>query len=156
MLKILDETEDFVLNLVISMFSPDRSSRFEAWNFIKKETLAHVFPCEFCETFKNIFINRTTPVPAPVLNFSHLRYTQIWTFLVRLFPFRDRLQISIREAPLPRYSYEKMFWKYAANLQENTHAELWYPPQTSNYIRKETLAQVFSCGFWEIFKNTFI
>ena len=58
--------------------------------------------------------------------------------------------------PSPRYSYEKMFWKYAANLQENTHAELWYPPQTSNYIRKETLAQVFSCGFWEIFKNTFI
>ena len=24
-------------------------------NFIKKETLALVFPCEFCEIFKNIF-----------------------------------------------------------------------------------------------------
>ena len=26
-----------------------------ACNFIKKETLAHVFSCEFCEIFKNAF-----------------------------------------------------------------------------------------------------
>ena len=23
-------------------------------------------------------------------------------------------------------SWEKMFWKYAANLQENAHAEVWF------------------------------
>ena len=28
-------------------------------------------------------------------------------------------------------------------------------PQAYNFIKKETLAQVFSCEFWEIFKNTF-
>ena len=28
-------------------------------------------------------------------------------------------------------------------------------PDASNYIRKETPAQVFSCGFFEIFKSTF-
>ena len=28
------------------------------------------------------------------------------------------------EAPIQRCSYEKVFWKYAANLQENTHAEV--------------------------------
>ena len=27
--------------------------------------------------------------------------------------------------------------------------------QTCNFIKKETLAQVFSCKFYEIFKNTF-
>ena len=27
----------------------------EAYNFIKKETLAQVFSCEFCEIFKNTF-----------------------------------------------------------------------------------------------------
>ena len=27
--------------------------------------------------------------------------------------------------------------------------------QTCNFIKKETLAQVFSCEFWEISKNTF-
>ena len=28
-------------------------------NFNKKETLAQVFSCEFCEIFKNIFFHRT-------------------------------------------------------------------------------------------------
>ena len=30
------------------------------------------------------------------------------------------------EVALQRWSYKKMFWKYAANLQETTHAEVWY------------------------------
>ena len=28
-------------------------------------------------------------------------------------------------AHLLRWSYEKQFWKYVANLQENTHAGVW-------------------------------
>ena len=35
----------------------------QAFNFIKKETLAQVFSCEFCEIFKNTFFTehlRTT------------------------------------------------------------------------------------------------
>ena len=30
------------------------------------------------------------------------------------------------EAAFQRYSLEKVFWKYAANLQENTHSEVWF------------------------------
>ena len=30
------------------------------------------------------------------------------------------------EAALHRCSYKKMFWKYAASLQDNTHAEVWF------------------------------
>ena len=30
------------------------------------------------------------------------------------------------EASPQRRSYKKVLWKYAANLQENTHAELWF------------------------------
>ena len=33
-----------------------------ACNFIKKETLAQVFSCEFCENTKNSFSYRTPPV----------------------------------------------------------------------------------------------
>ena len=29
------------------------------------------------------------------------------------------------EAVLQRCSYEKVFWKYAANLQESNHSKLW-------------------------------
>ena len=39
----------------------------EACNFIKKNTLAHVFFCEFCEISKNIFSYRTPPVAASSL-----------------------------------------------------------------------------------------
>ena len=34
----------------------------QACNFIKKETLAQVFSCKFCEISKNTFSNRTPPV----------------------------------------------------------------------------------------------
>ena len=38
-----------------------------ACNFIKKETLAQVFSCEFCKISKNTFFYRTPPVAASVL-----------------------------------------------------------------------------------------
>ena len=41
---------------------------FLACNFIKKEALTQVFPCEFCEIFKNTFFYRTPPV-ADSVNF---------------------------------------------------------------------------------------
>ena len=37
-----------------------------ACNFIKKETLAQVFSCDFCEIFKNTFCYRTPQVAAAV------------------------------------------------------------------------------------------
>ena len=38
----------------------------KAWNFIKKEILAQVFSCEFCEISKNTFFYRTSLVAASV------------------------------------------------------------------------------------------
>ena len=32
----------------------------QAWNFVKKETLAQVFSCKFCEIFKNTFFLQNT------------------------------------------------------------------------------------------------
>ena len=37
----------------------------EACNFIKKETLAQVFSCEFCEIFENIFFTEHLRTTAP-------------------------------------------------------------------------------------------
>ena len=39
----------------------------EAGNFIKKETLAQVFSCEFCEISKSAFSYRTPPVAASLV-----------------------------------------------------------------------------------------
>ena len=44
-----------------------RQLRPEACNFIKKETLAQVFSCEFCKIFKNTFSYRAPPVAASSL-----------------------------------------------------------------------------------------
>ena len=59
--------------------------------FVKKETLAQVFSCEFCEICKNTFSYRTPPVAAFDFSkasiFSHLRrkeylvYQQLHQFL---------------------------------------------------------------------------
>ena len=42
-------------------------------NFIKKETLAQMFSCEFCDISKNTFLHRTPPVAAStVTSYFHL------------------------------------------------------------------------------------
>ena len=48
--------------------------RLEACNFVKKETLAQVFSCEFCEIYKNTFYYRTPLVAASgvIINFAIL------------------------------------------------------------------------------------
>ena len=33
---------------------------------------------------------------------------------------------SFSEAGIQWGSYEKVFWKFAENLQENTYAEMWF------------------------------
>ena len=42
--------------------------RPELYNFIKKETLAQVFFCEFCEISENTFSYKTPPVAASEVN----------------------------------------------------------------------------------------
>ena len=58
-----------------------------------------------------------------------------------------------------RCSVKKVFLEISENSQENTCAGVFskqsWRPQTSNFIKKETLVQVFSCEFSENSKNTF-
>ena len=42
----------------------NKDAGLQACNFIKKETLAQVFSCEFCEMIKNSFFCRTSLVAA--------------------------------------------------------------------------------------------
>ena len=46
------------------VFNKVAGLRPKARNFIKKETLAQVFSCEFCEISRNTFSYRTLPVAA--------------------------------------------------------------------------------------------
>ena len=56
------------------------------------------------------------------------------------------------EAVVWRCSVESVSLENSQNSQENTCARASF---LINFIKKEALAQVFSCECWEIFKNTF-
>ena len=65
------------------------------------------------------------------------------------------------EAVAQRCSVKKMLLEISQNSQENTRArvslllKLQAPDSACNFIKRPTLAQVFSCEFCEISKNTF-
>ena len=52
-----------------------------------------------------------------------------------------------------------MFLEISQNLQENTCAGVSFliklQVSACNFRKEETLAQMFSCEFWEIFKDIF-
>ena len=56
------------------------------------------------------------------------------------------------EAVGQMYSVKKVFLEILQNSQENTCARA---SLLIKFIKKETLAQVFSCEFCEMFKNAF-
>ena len=50
---------------------------------------------------------------------------------------------------------KKAFLKSSQNSQENNYASVSFCRPACNFIKKETLAPVFSCELCEIFKNSF-
>ena len=57
-------------------------------------------------------------------------------------------------------SVKKMFLEIPQNSQENTCARVSFliklQAEACNFIKKEALTQVFSCEFYENFRNTFL
>ena len=60
----------------------------EACNFIKKDTLAQVFSCEFCEIFKNTFFTEYIWMTASDdLKNEIIETERIYLFILSLFYF---------------------------------------------------------------------
>ena len=87
--------------------------RAEGCNFIKKETLAQVFPCKFCEISKNNFF--TEHLWAIVS--EHKNWTTTFQKLHLL------VLTFVLQKQLPEAVYEKMF--HSANLSGATDAIRW-------------------------------
>ena len=81
------------------------------------------------------------------------------------------MKVIILEAVVRRCSVKKLFLEISQNLQETTRDRVFFTKLqafleisqnsqentcTSNFIKKETLTQVFSCEFCKISKNTFL
>ena len=69
----------------------------------------------------------------------------------------SRYHHGIIKSSHQRCSVKKVFLEISWNSQENTcaRASFLIKSCTCKFIKKETLAQVFSCEFCEISKNTF-
>ena len=63
------------------------------------------------------------------------------------------------QSPLKRCSVKKVLLKISQNSQENISVRVTFlinlQAKACNFIKKETLAQVFSCEFCKFSKNTF-
>ena len=63
------------------------------------------------------------------------------------------------EGVIQRCSVKKVFLKFSQNSNKNTCARvsslIKLQAEACNFSKRETLSQVFSCEFSEIFKNTF-
>ena len=87
-----------------------------------------------------------------VLTFCFFKFSRVW--------FYSNLNLChSQEAFVQRCSLKKVFLEVSQNSQENTCARsatlLKRDPEACNFIKKETLAQLFSCEFCEISKNTY-
>ena len=61
------------------------------------------------------------------------------------------MQINSKQKQPPEVFYKKGILRNFAKFTGNTCARV----SCAYFIKKEALTQVFSCEFWEIFKNTF-
>ena len=59
------------------------------------------------------------------------------------------------EATFQRCSYKEVFWNNAANLQENTHAEVWFDKATCNFIEITLRHGCFPVYLLHIFRTPF-
>ena len=59
----------------------------KACNFIKKETPAQVFSCEFCEIFKNTYFYKTSPVAACICFIICFCFCCCCCIIFTIFPF---------------------------------------------------------------------
>ena len=88
---------------------------------------------------------------------AHFPFIFGGSFDLHLLPYIFFLTRS-QEAVAQTRSVKKMFLEISQNSQENTCAKVYFliiANVACNFIKKETLAQVFSCEFCEIYKNTF-
>ena len=72
--------------------------------------------------------------------------------------YLENMQQICRTIPMPKCNFDevaKVFWKYAAKLQENTYAEVRFQLSCKATLLKTHFGMVFSCKFAAYFQNTF-
>ena len=91
----------------------------KACNFIERETLAQVFPCEFCKISKSTFCYRTPTVAASVFNYIKKRFQQLLTFENNFFREQSRwllLKLCYQRIVIFLFLFVCLFCAWICNL----------------------------------------
>ena len=134
-------------------------------NFIKKETLAKVFSCEFCKISKNTlftehlraatFVSHLEGFPFYLNNLFCWKLRQGCTglslsdFCIEIFLF------LCTEAATRGILCKKMFLEFSQNSQENTCIRVSFLVKFATLLKKR-LWHRFPCESCEIYKNIFL
>ena len=89
------------------------------------------------------------------LHWISTAFIWITTFLKTECLMLNLMLFSRYRSSRPEVFCKKVFLKFSQNSQENTCARVSFLIKFNKVVKKETLAQVFSCEFCEIFKNRF-
>ena len=108
-----------------------------------------MFSCEHCETLKNTILK----------NICERLLLILWTRIEITQAKKFKINGNICRSSRPEVFCKKVFLKISQNSQENTCTRVSFliklQAPACSFIKKEALAQEFSCGFCEISKNTF-
>ena len=89
------------------------------------------------------------------LHWISTAFIWITTFLKTECLMLNLMLFSRYRSSRPEVFCKKVFLKFSQNSQENTCVRVSFLIKFNKVVKKETLAQVFSCEFCEIFKNSF-
>ena len=91
---------------------------------------------------------------------AHFEHSDLFILSTYIFLLAALIKKTLSGSSRPEVLSKKGFLEISQNSQENTCAKdsflIKLQGQTCTFIKKETLAQVFSCEFCEISKNTFL
>ena len=94
----------------------DNASR---WTSKLRKSLSSLSPAIVC--------SRKVSTTFETLLLSYLTELSKWVGWFSLYFSKTHpVILEASEAAIQRCSSEEMFWKYAANLQENTYTEMWF------------------------------
>ena len=126
---------------------------------LKKKLWHRCFPVNFMKFLKTFFFHRTPPVAASKSSKMLILILLLEGKFERIIKNRKNDCFEKSEVVVRRCSVKKMFLEISQNSQENTCVRdsflIKLQALACNFIEKESLAQVFSCEFCEISKNTF-
>ena len=129
----------------------------ESCNFIKRETLAQAFSCEFCEITKNIFFYRIPPVAASVSvqSYQWINQNNVWNLKVNKKDPRPTLLLAFNKSLTLSYvsivDSEEVNTGWDISITLNSYVAKSIHQPIKFYVHKYQLSHNSECNMTNVF-----